>query len=289
MIIVTGAGGFIASVIIGYLNSQGIDDIIAVDDLPNERQFLNLVGKKFLKLIKSNEFPENLTGCSAVIHFGAISDTLEKNWSNIYENNVESTRKWNILCQKHKVPLIFASSAAIYGNGKGPLNQYAFSKSIIEAELDSSCVLRLFNVYGPNEYHKGRMASTIYQWFREYSNNQTIELFEHSDRFYRDFIYVEDVAKIVFYFINNFSPGIYDVGTGRPYSFQEVANFFVKTIGNCDVFYKTIPEDLKKQYQTHTCSNVENIRKTGFNVDNLILPQYGIEKYIEYLVTNSYY
>jgi ADP-L-glycero-D-manno-heptose 6-epimerase len=289
MIILTGAGGFIGSVILGYLNSQGINDIIIYDELLDSTQFLNLTGKKFLKFIDSSSMPTDLSEISMVIHFGADSNTLEKDWSKIYKKNVESTRSWHSLCKRFSVPMIFASSAAVYGNGNGPLNQYAFSKNIIEKELDNCCILRLFNVYGPNEYHKGRMASTIFHWYNQSQAKKQITVFENSDNFFRDFIYVEDVARIVHHFIKNFTSGTYDIGTGTAASFQNLAEEFVNSIKNCDIEYKSMPEDLRIQYQTHTCADSNALVKSGFDVKTLITPQIGIKKYIEYLTNYSYY
>lgn len=288
MLVITGAGGFIGSVIVGYLNQQGIDDIILFDDLPIDTQFLNLSGKKFKKLCSANELPKDFSEITAVIHFGADSNTLEKNWTDIYRKNVASTRSWVGLCRRHGVPLIFASSAAVYGNGHGPLNQYAFSKQISERELADACVLRLFNVYGPNEYHKGRMASTIYHWYQQYQKNRQIEIFENSDRFFRDFIYVEDVARIVHHFINKFIPGIYDVGTGIPCSFQDLAENFVDAVGDCEISYKSMPADLKLQYQTYTCANIDKLKSSRFDTNKLFTPANGVKKYIDYLATSSY-
>lgn len=289
MIIITGAAGFIGSVIVGFLNQQGVTDIEIYDDLLESRQFLNLTNKKFLRLKSIDDLPTNLSGVSAVIHFGAISNTLEKDWSKIYQKNIESTRHWHALCKKYSVPMIFASSAAIYGNGSGPLNQYAFSKHIIEQELDNACILRLFNVYGPNEYHKGRMASTIYHWYNQYLEDKKITVFENSDRFFRDFIYVEDVAKVVYYFVKNFQPGTYDIGSGNSTSFQTLAENFTKLLKNCSIEYKSMPLDLQNQYQTHTCADLKNLKFSDFDVETIKNSNEGLTKYLTYLENNSYY
>lgn len=288
MIVVTGGAGFIGSVIIGYLNKKGITDIVVYDDLPEETQFLNLNNKQFLKLYSSNSYPQ-LKNVEAVIHFGAISNTLEKNWAKIYQKNIESTRQWNNLCKQHNIPLIFASSAAVYGNGNGPLNQYAFSKKIIEKELTNACILRLFNIYGPNEYHKDRMASTVYHWHNQHQQNNKISIFQGSNTFFRDFVYVEDVAKVVLYFIKNYIPGIYDVGTGNAISFQTLADEFTKSVQNCKLTYKKMPQDLILQYQTYSCAATDNLSKAGFNVEEFICPSRGVKAYIKYLNNKEYY
>ena len=131
-IILTGAGGFIGSVMLGYLNKQGISDVVLFDDLQNETQYRNLVGKKFKSIHPHSTFEKttfNPKDINAVIHIGANSSTLERNWPSIYKSNVLSTRMWNAFCLEHAIPFIFTSSAAVYGNGAGPLNQYAFSKT----------------------------------------------------------------------------------------------------------------------------------------------------------------
>jgi len=289
MIVLTGASGFIGSVILGYLNSQGINDITIVDDLKYENQFKNLIGKKFSKLYSIRDAETKIKNADIVLHFGANANTLCKDWEDIYYSNIHSTRFWINFCQERKSKLIFASSAATYGNGAGPLNQYAFSKHISETELTDSCILRLFNVYGPNEYHKGRMASTIFHWYNQYQNDGKISLFENSEKFYRDFIYVEDVAKIVYFLINNYHTGVFDIGTGKSESFEKLAEVCTNQFSNCIVDYKSMPEDLLSQYQTYTKANVENIKNTGFNVESLLTVEQGVAEYISYLKNNNYY
>ena len=153
MIVLTGAAGFIGSVILGYLNKQGITDVVIVDDFKLPVQYKNLLGKEYRAFCTSiSDLPKEKI--EAVIHFGANSSTLEQNWSSIYDTNVRSTRRWAEFAQENNAKFIFASSAAVYGNGNGPLNLYGFSKLNSEKELKNQVVLRLFNVYGPNEYHK---------------------------------------------------------------------------------------------------------------------------------------
>lgn len=289
MIVLTGGSGFIGSVILGYLNSQGIDDIIIVDDLKYENQFKNLIGKKFSKLYTISDAESNIKNADIVLHFGANANTLCKDWNDIYYSNIQSTRFWRNFCRKKKSKLIFASSAATYGNGAGPLNQYAFSKHISETELTDSCILRLFNVYGPNEYHKSRMASTIFHWYNQHQTDSKISLFKNSEDFYRDFIYVEDVAKIVYFLMKNYRPGIFDVGTGKSESFKKLSEVFVDQFNDCAVEYKSMPDDLLSQYQTYTNADIENIKKIGFDTNKLLTIKQGTEKYIEYLKNNNYY
>lgn len=289
MIILTGAGGFIGSVVLGYLNSQRVTDIIIVDDLPYENQYKNLIGKQYNRLISIDDIDaidENITG---VIHIGANANTLEKNWSSIYATNVKSTRKWNIFCKQRKIPFIFTSSASVYGNGAGPMNQYAFSKLLSENEVEG-VVLRLFNVYGPNEYHKGRMASTILHWFNQIKETEEIKIFENSKNYFRDFVWVEDIAKTIYHFMfKNYQPGIYDLGSGSNTDFETVADLVISNTNKGKKRFVDMPDDLKKQYQINTLADMTLLPKSGVDVENFTKVREGIAAYIEYLAKDRYY
>lgn len=289
MIAVTGAAGFIGSVIVGYLNKQGIDDIVIYDDLLKEDQFRNLVGKKFYKIKSSKEIiPKDVKNFDTVIHFGANSSTLEKDWSSIYETNVVSTRTWHDLCQVYGKKFIFASTAAIYGNGSGPLNLYAFSKSVSEREITNGVILRLFNVYGPNEYHKGRMASTIFHWYCQIQETGMIKIFRNSDQYRRDFVWVEDVAKTVLHMIVNYKEGVYDLGSGTSVSFEDLADCLIKAIGG-EKEYISIPADLKNQYQSNTLADIADLKNTGMNINSFATINEGIQRYSKFLESASRY
>jgi len=292
MIILTGAGGFIGSVMLKYLNKNKITDIIIFDDLLQPDQYKNLIGCKFRSLHphsiyeKVNLDPKDI---DAVIHLGANSNTLERDWLKIYKTNVQSTRIWNEFCMTNNIPFIFSSSAAVYGNGNGPMNQYAFSKAVSEQECNG-VTLRLFNVYGPNEYHKGRMASTIYHWSNQLKDQGTIKIFEGSEQFRRDFIYVEDVCKTILYFVNNYQPGLYDLGTGASVDFDKIANIVINC--NNDIGTKErilMPEDLKVQYQTDTRADITALQAAGVDTDSFLEPWQGIDLYWEYLKSNRHY
>lgn len=288
MIVVTGAAGFIGSVVIGYLNSLGIDDIWAFDNMPNPEQFKNLVGKKIARLSSADTIPAGHYQIRCVVHIGANSSTLEKDWASIYETNVQSTRDWYEFCVKHAIPMIFTSSAAVYGNGHGPLNQYAFSKQLSENEMPLAVKLRLFNVYGPNEYHKGRMASTIYHWYEQLQKTGTVSLFNNSEEFRRDFIHVEDVAKVIHHFIDNHQPGTYDVGSGTSTSFEQLADTLLHNVEGTKE-HIDMPEDLREQYQKHTCADVTALRLSGFDLDRIQHITVGMHRYVEYLKTRKFY
>ena len=287
MIVLTGAGGFIGSVVLGYLNKQGRDDIVLIDDLPTANQFRNLIDKKYISLHSTDEMPAIADGIEAVIHIGADSSTLQDNWNSLYKTNVLSTRQWNRFCLENGIPFIFTSSAAVYGNGQGPLNKYAFSKQVSENEIEG-VVLRLFNVYGPNEYHKGRMASTPYHWFQQAKEHRCIKVFDDSDKYLRDFVYVEDVAKTVYYFLNNYQEGVYDLGTGKSESFDYVADQCCRELG-CDKIYIPMPKDLRAQYQKNTCASVDALRNAGVDVNSFLTVDLGIKEYFKYLTQDQTY
>lgn len=288
MIVVTGAGGFIGSVVVGYLNSKGIDDLILFDDLPTGDQYKNLVGKKYISLHSADEMLTSPDDIDFVIHLGANSSTLERDWTSIYKTNVSSTRQWNRFCVENEIPFIFASSAAVYGNGNGPLNHYAFSKSVSENEI-SGVTLRLFNVYGPNEYHKGRMASTILHWFNQINETGQYKIFEGSRHLRRDLIYVEDVAKTIYHFLTNYQPGVYDLGIGVSVDFETVADTVAATMCKGNKNFIIMPEDLKAQYQKDTKADVTALRNFGVDVSSFLPIQSGIEQYVEYLNSSKFY
>lgn len=293
MIIVTGAGGFIGSAMVGYLNSIGITDILAVDDMPHPEQYKNLVGKQF-RMISTDEMETVLSyrvgEIKGIIHLGANSNTLANDWASVYKTNVLSTRQWANVAARDRIPFVFASSAAVYGNGNGPLNQYAFSKQLSENELGhNAAILRFFNVYGPNEYHKGRMASTILHWYNQVQETGSIKIFEDSDQYYRDFIHVEDVCRACYHFIEHYTPGTYDVGTGRSENFERVARELEKQVDQEVYFdYIPMPSDLAKQYQKDTRANTKALTDAGFDTTICRTVSEGIEDYVPYLKSGTY-
>jgi ADP-L-glycero-D-manno-heptose 6-epimerase len=290
MIALTGAGGFIGSVVLGYLNSQGITDVYLFDDLPEPDQFKNLIGKRYLGLHSTKEIITDIKDFDCVIHIGANSNTLEKDWSSIYNTNVLSTRRWHDLCREHDKKFIFTSSAAVYGNGQGPLNQYAFSKLASEQEITNGVILRLFNVYGPNEYHKGRMASTILHWFDQIKETEEIKIFENSKNYFRDFVWVEDIAKTIHHFMfENYQPGIYDLGSGSNTDFETVADLVISNTNKGKKRFVDMPDDLKKQYQVNTLADMKLLTNVGVDVESFTKVHEGIAKYIDYLAKTRYY
>lgn len=254
MLVITGGCGFIGSAMIRFLNKTNRNDLIIVDNHNvYPRNLKNLNYRKFYDIDDTSIFKQKIDG---VLHFGAISDTLEKTEQRIQKYNIDSTTRWSNWCRENNIPMIFASTAAIYGNGNGPLNLYAESKTKCE-EIIKDCAMcfRLFNVYGFGEAHKGRMASVIYKWQNELKTNHFIKLFEESHLYKRDFIHVSDVCKAFINALNDFIPGVYDLGSGTQKSFEDVADIILTNkIGTKK--YIAMPEDLKKQYQINTLADM---------------------------------
>lgn len=288
MIIITGATGFIGSVTVGHFNKNDLTDLALYDLISTGEQLRNLYGKIYTSF---NGPVPNV--CDMVIHIGANSNTLETDKNKIYRTNVISTETWADYCLERNIPFVFTSTAAIFGNGTGPLNVYAESKIAAEElllrkiENGLQCaILRLFNVYGPNEYHKGRMASTIFHWYNQLHNTRSLNIFENSHNFSRDFIYVEDVAEIMFRLYKNFKPGIYQVGTGASVSFETVADTLLSYIDGKKK-YISMPDDLKKQYQTHTQADITELDLIVDTSSFKNIKQ-GIKEYVKYL-NDRYY
>ena len=250
--IVTGAAGFIGANLVKALNARGITRVIAVDDLTQGERFTNLVDCEIDDYLDKDEFIAALDkgvfngAVSALLHQGACSDTTESNGRYMMQNNYRYSRRLLDFCVAQKTPFIYASSAAVYGDHtqfrespdcEKPLNVYGYSKHLfdqfvrrVQPQFQSQVVgLRYFNVYGPREQHKGRMASVAYHFFNQYRSNGKVRLFEGSDGYgdgeqRRDFVAVEDVVKVNLYFMDNpLKTGIYNCGSGSAQSFNDVA------------------------------------------------------------------
>lgn len=262
MIVITGVSGFIGKCLLSYFNKQNINNCIIIDNYYNkclEQYKYSIFLSSFKNLIM-------LDRIQAIVHLGAISDTLEKDTEKLKEYNTNYTNSLFDLAYSNNIPFIFASTAAIYGNNGTPLNAYAQSKLDSEKYIDNKAViLRLFNVYGYGENHKGRMASTIYHWYNQLLQDGIIKLFYHSDQYLRDFIYIKDVCSIIEYCISNYCPGTYDIGTGISSSFEQIANIMIQTMGYGKKTYIDMPLDLVNQYQTYTLADINNLRQIGYN------------------------
>ena len=326
MIILTGGGGMIGSMIAWHLNTQmNFDDFVIVDDLINEQQENNFNKRKFIEYIAKDDLKKYLNdkkNVSAVIHMGAISATTESNFNRLLQSNIRFSQALWHWCAENKVPFIYASSAATYGDGSvgyddneseldklSPLNAYGYSKHFfdrwVQLELSKNqptppqwCGLKFFNVYGPNEYHKGRMASVAFHAFNQFKETNQIKLFKSEHPSYadgmqvRDFIYVKDAVKIIIFFLNNnnFS-GLYNAGTGNAETFKALAEaLLINTKGQPDdIKYIEMPNDLKGKYQYYTQATMNKINSIGFN-DNFMNLKEGVTDYLEnYLLTSDRY
>jgi ADP-L-glycero-D-manno-heptose 6-epimerase len=326
MILLTGGGGMIGSMIAWHLNTQmNFDDFVIVDDLINEQQENNFNKRKFIEYIAKDDLEKYLNdkkNVSAVIHMGAISATTESNFNRLLQSNIRFSQALWHWCAENKVPFIYASSAATYGNGSvgygdneseldklSPLNAYGYSKHFfdrwVQLELSKNqptppqwCGLKFFNVYGPNEYHKGRMASVAFHAFNQFKETNQIKLFKSEHPSYadgmqvRDFIYVKDAVKIIIFFLNNnnFS-GLYNAGTGNAETFKALAEaLLINTKGQPDdIKYIEMPNDLKGKYQYYTQATMNKINSIGFN-DNFMNLKEGVTDYLEnYLLTSDRY
>jgi ADP-L-glycero-D-manno-heptose 6-epimerase len=316
----------IGSMIAWHLNTQmNFDDFVIVDDLINEQQENNFNKRKFIEYIAKDDLEKYLNdkkNVSAVIHMGAISATTESNFNRLLQSNIRFSQALWHWCAENKVPFIYASSAATYGDGSvgyddneseldklSPLNAYGYSKHFfdrwVQLELSKNqptppqwCGLKFFNVYGPNEYHKGRMASVVFHSFNQFKETNQIKLFKSEHPSYadgmqvRDFIYVKDAVKIIIFFLNNnnFS-GLYNAGTGNAETFKALAEaVLINTKGQPnDIKYIEMPNDLKGKYQYYTQATMNKINSIGFN-DNFMNLKEGVTDYLEnYLLTSDRY
>jgi len=308
MIIVTGGAGFIGSNIVKGLNDKGHKDILIVDNLAQTQKYLNMNRLQFADYIDKNDFLERLpqlNNVEAIIHQGACSATTELDANYLIRNNYEYSKTLLQYSLDQNIPFIYASSASVYGNGDNgftekpeceyPLNGYAFSKYIfdnyvrqnVNFDTDSQVVgLRYFNVYGYQENHKGSMASVPFHFFNQANENGEIKVFEGSENFLRDFIFVEDVVKVVLFFLESGKSGIYNCGSGNERSFMDMANIFVQLHGQCKINTVPFPNHLKGKYQAYTKADAKQLRTAGYTNDFMSLEE-GMEKYLEQLKTSN--
>lgn len=294
MIAVTGGSGFLGSALIGYLNSQGIHDILVVDDFEIDRRagyasranYTYLQNKKFIDIApitNDSKNPFDKKNIDFIYHLGAISDTLCQDEKKIKYFNLDNTKCIYEYAKERDIPMVFASSASVMGNGSGPLNRYAQSKFDCESIVgDYACSFRIFNAYGPNEYHKGYMASMIYRWFKQAQSSGKIELFRNSDQFFRDFIYVDDLCRVMYGSFKNYKSGVFDLGTGIQSSFQDVAENVLKHIHG-EMHFIDMPEPVRSHYQTNTIADTSSLLEFGW-IDNFKDIKSGIKTYMNYLL-----
>lgn len=329
MIIVTGGAGFIGSNIVKGLNARGINNILVVDDLTEGDKFRNLVDLDIADYLHKDDFRQQLqagrlAGIEAVFHQGACSDTTERNGHYMMDNNYKVTLELFGWCQQHKVPFIYASSAAVYGAGpvyienplyESPLNVYGYSKFLFDQvlrrhleRLKAPVVgLRYFNVYGPQEQHKGRMASVAFHNMTQFRTEGHVRLFGGWDGYpdggqQRDFIFIDDVVSVNLHFLDHpEASGIFNCGTGRAQPFNDVAAAVVNTMraekGEAElslrdlvdqqyIHYIPFPEDLKGRYQSHTQADLSQLRAAGYDKPFTDV-QTGVAAYVRAMLKNG--
>lgn len=318
--VVTGAAGFIGSDLVGYLNDKGFTDLILVDEFSREDKMLNLDGKKYYLQVEREIFFDwlkvNEPGIAGMYHIGARTDTTEFDYA-IHEHlNVAYSKKIWEYCTGHRIPLVYASSAATYGAGEQgyedrhevvgrlkPLNAYGVSKNEFDKWALSQATqpqfwagLKFFNVYGPNEYHKGRMASVIFHSFHQIRKDGEVRLFKSHRPDYgdgqqlRDFVYVKDVLKVCCWLMEHRPrSGIYNLGTGKARSFEDLVK---ATFGGLDlparIRYIDMPTDIRDKYQYFTQATMDKLRSAGYG-DAFHTLEEGVDDYVRhYLVKGTY-
>ncbi len=321
MIIVTGAAGFIASCLVSRLNADGHENLILVDDFSDETKNHNLEGKKYKQRIHRDEFihwfAEHAKEIKLVFHIGARTDTTEFDRTIFNRLNVNYSKDIWTICADHKIPLVYASSAATYGLGEYgyeddhsivpklvPLNPYGESKN----EFDKWVLLqkkapphwyglKFFNVYGPNEYHKSRMASVIFHAFGQISSAGAMKLFRSHNSEYkdgeqlRDFIYVKDVIEVCVFLSKKYpASGLYNLGTGKSRSFLDLAKgTFAAMEKEENISFIDTPIDIRDKYQYFTEANMTKLKNAGYEKEFYSLED-GILDYVQnYLKEKRYY
>ncbi len=321
VIVVTGAAGFIGSCMVGYLNLKGYSNLVLVDDFSKTAKEPNLADKKYLEKIERDVFFEWLQNhrpnIAFIFHLGARTDTTEFDYSIHQRLNVEYSQKiWNY-CVIHSIPLVYASSAATYGSGElgyddshdlpfqlQPLNPYGVSKNEFDKWVLHESMhppfwagLKFFNVYGPNEYHKGRMASVIWHSFNQIRDQGYVKLFRsHRPDFkdgqqLRDFIYVKDVIKVSYWLMEHQpASGLYNLGTGKARSFEDLVKATFAGLGKVpQIKFIDMPEDIRDKYQYFTEANMSKLKASGYTESFYSLED-GVGEYVRnYLAGGHYY
>ena len=321
MILVTGGAGFIGSVIVSALNQRGIDDIIVVDHLGTNDKWKNLTGLRFIDYCEKSDFLNYLDKgafdghkLEAVLHLGACSSTTETDASYLIKNNFEFSKALALWATGNRARFIYASSAATYGDGEHgfddnpaeiekltPLNMYGYSKQLFDlwlkrkGLLDKCVGIKYFNVFGPNEYHKGSMRSFILKSFEQISQTGEVKLFRSHHPDYgdgeqlRDFIYVKDAAEMTLHFLDNQAGGLFNVATGVARNWNDLVKATFAAMGKpVRISYVDMPDSIRNQYQYYTCGNIERILQSGYTKPLFTLEQ-AVDDYVKnYLQTASY-
>jgi ADP-L-glycero-D-manno-heptose 6-epimerase len=320
MIIVTGAAGFISSNLISKLNNEGYNNLVLVDDFSKTEKEKNYSSKKYIEKADRNSFFEwldkNYSSVDFIFHLGARTDTTEFDKNVFDELNLNYSKQIWERCTKHNIPLVYASSAATYGMGElgyvdsheiisklKPLNPYGESKNDFDKWVLTQSKtpgfwagLKFFNVYGPNEYHKARMASVIFHAFNQITKTNAMKLFRsHNPEFKdgeqkRDFIYVKDVADVMFFLMTHKKDsGIYNLGTGKARTFLDLVKNTFKSMGiEENISFIDTPEDIRDKYQYFTEADMEKLKGIGYTKEFTSLEQ-GVEDYVKNYLSNTRY
>ncbi|OQW92298.1 MAG: ADP-glyceromanno-heptose 6-epimerase [Beggiatoa sp. IS2] len=309
MIIVTGGAGFIGSNLVKALNERGYSDILVVDNLSNGQKFKNITDCDIMDYVDKDAFlrrlvtKEYFTTPDWVFHQGACSDTTEWNGKYMLANNYDFSKTLLHYCLARQVPFIYASSASVYGDKdifredrevEAPLNVYGYSKFLFDQYVRKRLItatsqivgLRYFNVYGPREAHKGPMASVVWHFNQQLLREGQVKLFVGSDGYAdgeqrRDFLYVSDAVAVNLWFMDNRKKlGIFNVGTGRSQSFNEVANAVIAWHGRGQIEYIPFPEHLRGRYQSFTQADISALRVVGYQYSFKRVEE-GVKDYLD--------
>ncbi|MDR5893655.1 MULTISPECIES: ADP-glyceromanno-heptose 6-epimerase [Halomonas] len=316
MIVVTGGAGFIGSNLVKALNERGRQDVMVVDDLSDGTKFVNLADCTLGDYLDKDDFrrrveaelrgePARLPEIEAIFHEGACSDTTEWDGRFMLDNNFEYSKVLLHFCQKRGIPFLYASSAATYGGSEvfveapeheKPLNVYGYSKLLFDQyvrarwdEFESQVVgFRYFNVYGPREQHKGKMASVAYHHHTQIRGGDSVKLFGAWDGYEagmqsRDFVYVGDVVSVNLWFLDNPQvSGIFNLGSGRAEPFKAIGEAVIDYYGRGTIEYIDFPDELKGRYQSYTRADIGSLRRAGYDREFRTVAE-GVGEYLEWL------
>jgi len=311
MILVTGGAGFIGSVLVKHLNKMGREDIVIVDNLGKSEKWKNLINLSYIEYVAKDDFfgwlEVYFEEIEVVFHLGACSSTTEEDADYLYANNFQFSRDLAIFCLDNDIRFIYASSAATYGAGEmgysdadkltgdlKPLNMYGYSKLLIDKWVLSNglenevCGLRFFNVFGPNEYHKGSMKSMVYRAYYQILEKGGVKLFKsNSPKFddgeqMRDFVYVKDVVNVILWLWKNEKVnGIFNVGTGNAKSWKQLMQGVFKAMDKPEnIEFIEMPENLRNSYQNYTCADMGKLRAAGYEKEFTSLDE-SVRDYVQ--------
>lgn len=316
MIVVTGAAGFIGSCLVAHLNRQGMDEILAVDVLRKNDKWKNLRNLRYVDYLDRSQLFDYLAKANnieAILHMGACSATTETDTAYLMENNYRYTLNLARYCLDRDIRFIYASSAATYGDGSAgyddegdmhslqPMNMYGYSKqafdqkAVREGWLEKIVGLKFFNVYGPNEYHKGDMASVVFKAFNQIHDHGHVRLFKSHRPDYkdgeqkRDFVYVLDAVGVIIYFLQNTRlSGLYNVGSGRARTFNDLAKATFRAMNLAPrIQYIDMPESIRDRYQYFTEAKMDKLKNSGFTRPFHSLEE-GITDYVQNFLMKNF-